>query len=240
MKKAPVPSPERIVERRRRNEADACYRRIFLLAAHPGEGCFTNREPPLRLGGAPGLCRLDDERRARRGARPRPRLRRPGIYLREPGHGGRGDPRRQDPAGRRGPHSLRGAARRTGHAGDALSDELSEIEGAGAGLRARHRRPIFGRHLGPVDWPCLAGSRRRRRDRPVEEGDRIEIDIPNRTIHVALDDAELKRRHAAMAAKGDAAWRPAARDRHVSAALQAYAALTTSAARGAVRDLGRG
>jgi len=71
----------------------------------------------------------------------------------------------------------------------------------------------------------------------VEEGDLIEIDIPHRSIRVAIDDQVLAGRRAAMDARGDAGWRPVARDRHVSQALQAYAALTTSAARGAVRDL---
>jgi dihydroxy-acid dehydratase len=71
----------------------------------------------------------------------------------------------------------------------------------------------------------------------VEEGDRIEIDIPNRTIRLAVSDGVLAERRARMAARGDSAWRPASRDRQVSAALQAYAALTTSAARGAVRDV---
>ncbi len=71
----------------------------------------------------------------------------------------------------------------------------------------------------------------------VEEGDRIEIDIPARKINVAVSDAELTARREHMAAKGDKAWRPTARNRVVSQALQAYAALTTSAARGAVRDV---
>ncbi|MFA7268831.1 MAG: dihydroxy-acid dehydratase [Sterolibacterium sp.] len=71
----------------------------------------------------------------------------------------------------------------------------------------------------------------------VENGDQIEIDIPNRRIHLALDDAELARRRAAMEAKGAAAWQPVKRERQVSAALQAYAAMTTSADTGAVRDL---
>ncbi len=71
----------------------------------------------------------------------------------------------------------------------------------------------------------------------IEEGDRIEIDIPKRLIRIDVDDAELARRREAMNARGDRAWRPVARDREVSEALQAYAALTTSAARGAVRDL---
>jgi dihydroxy-acid dehydratase len=72
----------------------------------------------------------------------------------------------------------------------------------------------------------------------VEQGDRIVIDIPARTINLDVTEAELDRRRAAMAAKADAAWTPAKpRPRQVSAALQAYAAMTTSAARGAVRDV---
>ena len=72
----------------------------------------------------------------------------------------------------------------------------------------------------------------------IEEGDIIEIDIPERSINVAIDDAELERRRQAMDAKGAAAWKPAAtRTRKVSPALRAYAALTTSAAKGAVRDV---
>jgi dihydroxy-acid dehydratase len=69
----------------------------------------------------------------------------------------------------------------------------------------------------------------------VQTGDRIEIDIPSRTIHLALTDEELARRRAAQDALG---WEPAKpRPRKVSVALQAYAAMTTSAARGAVRDV---
>jgi dihydroxy-acid dehydratase len=71
----------------------------------------------------------------------------------------------------------------------------------------------------------------------VEEGDTIEIDIPNRRIHLAVDKSVLAARRAAMEAKGAAAWQPAKRARQVSAALQAYAALATSADRGAVRDV---
>ena len=63
----------------------------------------------------------------------------------------------------------------------------------------------------------------------------IEIDIPNRSIRLLVDAAVLAERHAALAAKG---FKPAEpRARKVSTALRAYAALTTSAARGAVRDL---
>jgi dihydroxy-acid dehydratase len=73
----------------------------------------------------------------------------------------------------------------------------------------------------------------------VEDGDPIEIDIPARKINLAVPDAELARRRAAMQARGDQAWKPAGRQRVVSVALQAYAALATSADRGAVRDLGQ-
>jgi len=69
----------------------------------------------------------------------------------------------------------------------------------------------------------------------VEEGDRIELDIPNRSIHLAVSDAELERRRAAMLARGADAWKPGPRKRQVTMALKAYAAHTTSAALGAVR-----
>jgi dihydroxy-acid dehydratase len=71
----------------------------------------------------------------------------------------------------------------------------------------------------------------------VQEGDSIEIDIPNRGIRVAVSDAELAARRTAMEAKGAQAWKPVNRDRVVSPALRAYAAMTTSAAFGAVRDV---
>ena len=71
----------------------------------------------------------------------------------------------------------------------------------------------------------------------VNEGDTVEIDIPNRRIHLAVSEAELAQRRAAMNAKGKDAWKPVNRQRVVSAALQAYAAMTTSADTGAVRDV---
>jgi dihydroxy-acid dehydratase len=71
----------------------------------------------------------------------------------------------------------------------------------------------------------------------VEEGDTIEIDIPNRTIHLAISDEEMSHRRAKMIAKGKDAWKPVNRERAVSPALRAYAAMSTSAARGAVRDV---
>ncbi len=70
----------------------------------------------------------------------------------------------------------------------------------------------------------------------VREGDMIDIDIPNRTISLRVDEAELSRRHAEQDAKG---WKPTEqRKRKVTTALKAYAAFATSADRGAVRDLG--
>jgi len=71
----------------------------------------------------------------------------------------------------------------------------------------------------------------------VQEGDAIDIDIPARTINLRVTSEELAHRRAAMEALGPDAWQPVGRERLVSQALQAYAALTTSADRGAVRDL---
>ncbi len=74
----------------------------------------------------------------------------------------------------------------------------------------------------------------------VEHGDTIEIDIPNRRIHLAVPVAELQKRRAAMEARGEQAWQPAVqRQRIVSASLQAYSLMATSAAKGAVRDVGQ-
>lgn len=67
----------------------------------------------------------------------------------------------------------------------------------------------------------------------VEDGDRIRIDIPNRSIELLVDDAELARREQALGG----VYAPKARDRKVSAALRAYAAMATSADKGAVRDV---
>ncbi|GGA58451.1 dihydroxy-acid dehydratase [Nitratireductor aestuarii] len=73
----------------------------------------------------------------------------------------------------------------------------------------------------------------------VRDGDIVEIDIPNRTINLAIDDAEMARRRVEQDALG---WKPAKpRKRKITAALRAYALMTTSAALGAVRkvpDLG--
>ncbi len=72
----------------------------------------------------------------------------------------------------------------------------------------------------------------------VQTGDRIEIDIPNRKLHLAVDEAEIARRRAAEEARGADAWKPLEkRPRKVSPALRAYASMATSAAKGAVRHV---
>ena len=70
----------------------------------------------------------------------------------------------------------------------------------------------------------------------VRDGDRIEIDIPARTIRVQLTDSEIALRREAENAKGSEAWKPD-RDRFVSKALQAYAMLVASADKGGVRQI---
>jgi dihydroxy-acid dehydratase len=71
----------------------------------------------------------------------------------------------------------------------------------------------------------------------VQDGDLIEIDIPNRSIRLAVAPEVVAARRAAEEARGADAWRPHQRKRKVSTALKAYAAFATSAARGAVRDV---
>lgn len=70
----------------------------------------------------------------------------------------------------------------------------------------------------------------------VEADDTIEIDIPKRRIALLVADATIAKRRKAMQARGRNGWKPE-RQRVVSSALKAYAALTTSAAKGAVRDV---
>ncbi|MFZ1110244.1 MAG: dihydroxy-acid dehydratase [Rhodomicrobium sp.] len=73
----------------------------------------------------------------------------------------------------------------------------------------------------------------------IQNGDIIDIDIPARSIDVRLGEAELAARRKAMEGRGAAAWKPRERQREVSQALRVYAAMATSAARGAVRDVTR-
>ncbi len=71
----------------------------------------------------------------------------------------------------------------------------------------------------------------------IKNDDIIDIDIPNRKINIGITDAELDSRRKEMNAKGKNAWKPDHRERFVSQALQAYAAMASSADKGAVRDL---
>ena len=122
----------------------------------------------------------------------------PRAHLRKPGRRGAGHPERQGRRGRRRGHPLRGAARGAGHAGDALSDELSQIARPRQGLRARHRRALLRRHLGPLDRPRLAGGGRRRRDRAHRGG------RSNSDRHPRPHDRRLgRRRDPQRAPRGD-------------------------------------
>lgn len=72
----------------------------------------------------------------------------------------------------------------------------------------------------------------------VRTGDRVEIDIPKRKLHLAVDEAEIARRRAEKTARDGAVWKPEEkRNRKVSTALRAYASMATSAAKGAVRHV---
>lgn len=71
----------------------------------------------------------------------------------------------------------------------------------------------------------------------VEDGNRIEVGIPGRSVRLAVADEVIAARRAAMEAKGETGWTPKAQNRKVSTALRAYAAFATRAARGAGRDL---
>lgn len=73
----------------------------------------------------------------------------------------------------------------------------------------------------------------------IEENDLIEIDIPNRTINLMIDDSSLIQRKNKMNAKGKNGWKPKPRERKVSQALKAYSLMTTSADKGAIRDISK-
>ena len=70
----------------------------------------------------------------------------------------------------------------------------------------------------------------------VKTGDIIEINIPERTINVKIDDKELDERRRAEEARGKEAFTPKTRRREVSKALRAYASMVTSADKGGVRE----
>ena len=104
-------------------------------------------------------------------------------------------------------------------------------------MRANHRRAIFRRQFRAFHRPHFAEAAEGGALALVEEGDRIELDIPTRSIRLAIANEELLRRREVMEAQGLGAWKPVDRDRGISGALQAYSALATSASRGAVRDV---
>lgn len=72
----------------------------------------------------------------------------------------------------------------------------------------------------------------------IKDGDIIDINIPERSINVLLDDDELAARRRGEESRGAAAFTPEGRDRQVSKALRAYAAMVTSADKGGVREIG--
>ena len=127
---------------------------------HPGRGArlHRGRRPgrALRQPGPRGRDRQDGRRA--RGAVP---VRGDRAGLREPGSRGGRHPRRRGQRGRRRGNPLRGATRRTRHAGDAVPDELPQGQGPGPGLRADHRRPVLRRHVRAC--PSATSRRRRRR-----------------------------------------------------------------------------
>jgi dihydroxy-acid dehydratase len=140
--------------------------------------------------------------------------------------------------GRRGGDPLRRPEGRARHAGDALSDLYLKSKGLGKQCALLTDGRFSGGTSGLSIGHASPGSGLGGAIALVEDGDTIEIDIPNRTIHLAIADERAR-------AAGVAAWRRGcqcleageAASATVSAALQAYAAMTTSADTGAVRDV---
>ena len=108
-----------------------------------------------------------------------------------------------------------------------LYPTVSEIQRSGGVVCALYRWSLLGGSSGLVIGHASPEAAEGGTIGLVNEGDTIEIDIPNRRIHLAVSDEELAARRAAMEAKGAAAWKPVNRERVVSQALQAYAALAT-------------
>ena len=71
----------------------------------------------------------------------------------------------------------------------------------------------------------------------VRDGDIIDINIPERSIHLRISDEEMEQRRREEEARGTKAWKPATRDRKIPTSLKAYATLVTSADKGAVRHI---
>jgi hypothetical protein len=132
---------------------------------HPlGGACLLARRRPGRADRQHRAGRLRGQDRRR--GRVHPGVRRPGPRGRVAGRSGGQHPGRQGQGRRRGDRALRRPQGRPRHAGNALPHQLHQVQGPGQGLRAADRRPLLGRHLGPVHRPLLARSGGRRRHRP--------------------------------------------------------------------------
>ena len=137
---------------------------------------------------------------------------------------------------RRGGDPLRRPARRPRHAGNALSDLLSEVEGPGQKMRPTDRRPFFR----AAPQACRSATSRPRQPRVAQSAwcaraTRSRSTSPTARSIWPSPTKELAARREEQDAKG---WKPAEpRKRKVSKALKAYALLATSAAKGAVRAL---
>ncbi len=146
-------------------------------------------------------------------------------------------PDRPDRGGRRAGDPLRGTARRPGMQEMLYPTSYLKSKGLGKACAlitdGRFSGGTSGLSIGHVSPEAAEGGL----IGLVEDGDRIEIDIPRRSIELKVPAADLARRREAMVARGSDAWRAVGRERKVSSALRAYAAFTTSAARGAVRDI---
>ncbi len=144
----------------------------------------------------------------------------------------------QRQAGRRGGHPLRGPEGRTRHAGDALPDLLPQGPGARRGVRAAHRRALLGRHVGAVDRPRLA-----RGGQPAARSRWSRTATPSSSTSRAGRSrwtSPTPSSRTAARAGGYHRLPPAEdRPRAVTPALRAYAAMATSADKGAVRDVSR-
>lgn len=203
-------------------------------------GLHPLRRARLLQGRRPGRAARQPRRRRLRGQdRGRGRvhldLRGPGRGLRVPGGGRRQDPPQGDHGGRRRRHPLRGPQGRPRHAGDALPHLLPQGPRPRQVLRPDHRRPLLRRHLRPLHRPRLPEAASGGTIALVEDGDRIRIDIPGRSIELLVPEEELAARRTALGG----AYAPRARERKVSLALKAYAAMATSADKGAVRDVSK-
>lgn len=138
-------------------------------------------------------------------------------------------------SGGRGRHHLRRPQRRPRHARDALPYLVYQIETPRQSLCPHYRRAFLrrdtGLSIGHISPEAAAGGN----IGLVRNGDLIEIDIPNRSINLLIEETEMERRRAEENTRGKEAFTPRHRTRNISKALQAYAALVSSADKGAGR-----